>query len=74
MLKVHNDRSLYFEQQYTNTKKYIVSFVNEVYELRPGMEVLEIGCGEGGVLKAFVDAGMTGTGVDLHTYKFNLAL
>jgi SAM-dependent methyltransferase len=74
MLKVHNDRSLYFEQQYTNTKKYIVPFINEVYKLRPGMEVLEIGCGEGGVLKAFVDAGMTGTGVDLHTFKFNLAL
>jgi 2-polyprenyl-3-methyl-5-hydroxy-6-metoxy-1,4-benzoquinol methylase len=74
MLKVHNDRSLYFEQQYANTKKYIVSFVNEVYKLKPGMEVLEIGCGEGGVLKAFVDTGMKGVGVDLHTFKFNLAL
>jgi ubiquinone/menaquinone biosynthesis C-methylase UbiE len=74
MLKVHEDRHLYFEQQYANTKKYIVSFVDEVFKLKPGMEVLEIGCGEGGVLKAFVDEGMKGTGVDLHTYKFNLAL
>jgi SAM-dependent methyltransferase len=74
MLKVHNDRSLYFEQQYTNTKKYIVPFIDEVFNLKPGMEVLEIGCGEGGVLKAFVDKGMTGIGVDLHTFKFNLAL
>ena len=74
MLKVHSDRSLYFEQQYINTKKYIVSFVDEAYKLNPGMEVLEIGCGEGGVLKAFIDAGMTGVGVDLHTYKFDLAV
>jgi 2-polyprenyl-3-methyl-5-hydroxy-6-metoxy-1,4-benzoquinol methylase len=74
MLKVHSDRSLYFEQQYTNTKKYIVSFIDEVYKLKPDMEVLEIGCGEGGVLKAFIDAGMKGVGVDLHTYKFDLAL
>jgi 2-polyprenyl-3-methyl-5-hydroxy-6-metoxy-1,4-benzoquinol methylase len=74
MLKVHNDRSLYFEQQYTNTKKYIVPFIEEVYNLKQGMEVLEIGCGEGGVLKAFVDQGMTGTGVDLYEFKFKLAL
>jgi SAM-dependent methyltransferase len=40
----------------------------------PGMEVLEIGCGEGGVLKAFIDKGMKGVGVDLHTYKFDLAV
>ena len=74
MLKVHSDRLLYFEQQYTNTKKYIVTFIDEMFKLKPGMEVLEIGCGEGGVLKAFIDLGMNGVGVDLHTYKFDLAM
>lgn len=74
MLKVHADRRLYFEQQYMNTQKYIVTFIDEVFKLNSGMEVLEIGCGEGGVLKAFVDIGMTGVGVDLHTYKFDLAV
>ena len=33
------------------------------------MTVLEIGCGEGGVLKAFVEKGCSCTGMDLSTSK-----
>lgn len=37
------------------------------------MRVLEIGCGEGGVLKAFLERGCTGVGVELDTTRVELA-
>jgi len=33
--------------------------------IEPGMRVLELGCGEGGVLKGFLDKGLTGVGIEL---------
>lgn len=40
-------------------------FVERSLRLQPGMRVLEIGCGEGGVLRAFLEKGLTGVGVEL---------
>ena len=65
MFEFHTDRKRYFEMQVENTVAYLIPFVEEVYPLKPGMTVLEIGCGEGGVLKAFVDRGCRGVGVEL---------
>jgi len=42
-----------------------VPFVERSLQLQPGMRVLEIGCGEGGVLRAFLEKGLTGVGVEL---------
>jgi len=39
----------------------------------PGSRVLEIGCGEGGVLAAFVKEGCTGVGVELDQIRLELA-
>ncbi len=65
MFEFHADRKRYFEIQVLNTEKYVLPFIEKVFSITFGMRVLEIGCGEGGVLKAFIDKGCTGVGVEL---------
>ncbi len=65
MFEFHKDRKRYFEMQVQNTVKYVIPFIEEKFTLRADMRVLEIGCGEGGVLKAFIDKGCSGVGVEL---------
>lgn len=65
MFEFHADRKRYFDMQIENTQDYVIPFIEERFAIVPGMRVLEIGCGEAGVLKAFVDKGCTGVGVEL---------
>ena len=65
MFEFHKDRKRYFEMQILNTNKYVLPFIEEKFTVKPGMRVLEIGCGEGGVLKAFIERGCIGVGVEL---------
>lgn len=65
MFEFHKDRKRYFDIQVWNTEKYVIPFIEKTFPIQPGMRVLEIGCGEGGVLKAFVNNGCTGVGVEL---------
>ncbi|HZJ78948.1 MAG TPA: class I SAM-dependent methyltransferase [Dysgonamonadaceae bacterium] len=41
--------------------------------MKPKLRVLEVGCAEGGVLRAFVDEGCLGTGVELDALRFEQA-
>src|ERR1700754_1785039 len=65
MFEFHADRKRYFEIQAINAARYVIPFIEEKIPVKPGMRVLEIGCGEGGVLKAFIDRGCQGLGVEL---------
>ncbi len=65
MFEFHADRFRYFQMQTWNAGKYVIPFIEEVLPLQPGMRVLEIGAGVGGVLKAFVDRGCSGVAVEL---------
>lgn len=67
MFEFHADRKRYFDIQVLNAGKYVIPFIREKFSLQPGMRILEIGCGEGGVLKAFTDQGCVGVGVELDT-------
>lgn len=42
--------------------------------LKEGTRVMEIGCAEGGVLKAFIDHGCHGTGVELVKRRYEMAI
>jgi len=64
MFEFHADRKRYFDIQQVTTNDYVIPFVEESIQIIPGMRVLEIGCGEAGVLKAFIDKGCTGIGVE----------
>lgn len=65
MYEFHGDRKRYFDIQTENAAQYVIPFIEEKYAITPGMRVLEIGCGEGGVLKAFLRKGCEGVGVEL---------
>ena len=65
MFEFHADRKRYFDIQVLNAEKYVIPFIEEKFPITAGMRVLEIGCGEGGVLKAFINKGCEGVGVEL---------
>ncbi len=70
----HKDRKVYFDQQTTNAEAFVVPFIEAKMKIGPGTKVLEIGCAEGGVLKAFFRKGCTTIGVELSQYRVNHAL
>ncbi|MEN9548289.1 MAG: hypothetical protein RIR12_880 [Bacteroidota bacterium] len=65
MFEFHADRKRYFDIQVMNAEKYVIPFIEQCYAIKPGMRVLEIGCGEAGVLKAFINKGCEGVGVEM---------
>jgi len=65
MFEFHADRKKYFDIQIWNAEKYVIPFIENQFLIKEGMRVLEIGAGEGGVLKAFVNKGCIGVGVEL---------
>jgi cyclopropane fatty-acyl-phospholipid synthase-like methyltransferase len=73
MFEFHADRKRYFDIQVMNAEKYVIPFIEEKFPLQPGMRVLEIGCGEGGVLKAFINRGCEGVGVELDAPRIDHA-
>ncbi len=54
-----------FRSAYQTAKHHIIPFIEKVKPIRPGMHILDIGCGEGGVLKAFAEKECNGIGIDL---------
>jgi 2-polyprenyl-3-methyl-5-hydroxy-6-metoxy-1,4-benzoquinol methylase len=64
MQERHTDRSRYFNELYTTCKKYFIPYIQRFFDIRQGMDVLEIGCGDGGNLLAFFEMGCRVTGVD----------
>lgn len=73
MFERHMKRDRYFAEQVYTTEKYVIPFIKNVMPLTQATTVLEIGCGEGGNLKPFLDMGCNVTGVDLSTSKIDLA-
>ncbi len=65
----HTNRERYFEEQNFTTKKFVIPYINEVKLVTPDSVVLEIGCGEGGNLKPFLDMGCRCIGIDLSESK-----
>jgi 2-polyprenyl-3-methyl-5-hydroxy-6-metoxy-1,4-benzoquinol methylase len=69
----HLDTDLYFEQQRANAIRSVLPFVTSRAVVRRGSRVLEIGCGAGGVLKAFAELGAEVVGVDLDAPSIDYA-
>jgi SAM-dependent methyltransferase len=73
MFEFHTDKQRYFQMQAQNSRSYIVPFVEKYKTITPGMRVLEIGCAEAGVLKAFTEKGCITVGVELDEPRLVLA-
>jgi len=64
MQKRHTNRTCYFNEQAYTTKKYYIPYFKKHIHEKPE-KVLEVGCGEGGNLLPFAQAGCKVTGIDL---------
>lgn len=73
MQKRHSDRQLYFREQTYTTQKYVIPFIEKHHPVTADMTVLEIGCGEGGNIKPFLDLGCKVTGIDINEVQINIA-
>lgn len=73
-LEHHSNHRLRYQQQVDNAANYVLPFIEQSLLIQPGLKVLEIGCGEGGVLKPFFDRGCHCVGVDLDQPRIDLAL
>lgn len=70
----HTDREKYFREQAQTTRKHVIPFIGTVKAIENQTTVLEIGCGEGGNLLPFLEAGCRRiTGIDISAGKIDNA-
>lgn len=72
-LKQHKDDRVRFDQQVDNSTNYVMPFIEQTKKMGQGVNILEVGCAEGGVLKPFIDKGCNCVGVDLAENRIELA-
>lgn len=72
-LKQHKDKQIRYQQQVDNSKAYVLPFIEETKTVDSNTTVLEIGCGEGGVLEPFLEKGANCVGVDLNGVRIDIA-
>jgi 2-polyprenyl-3-methyl-5-hydroxy-6-metoxy-1,4-benzoquinol methylase len=72
MQERHSNREKYFNEQIETTSQFVIPYIKEHKNITPATRVLEIGCGEGGNLKPFIDLGCETIGVDLSERKIEL--
>jgi 2-polyprenyl-3-methyl-5-hydroxy-6-metoxy-1,4-benzoquinol methylase len=65
MYEFHTNKDWYFNVQTLVTQEDVIPFCDPIINANRPLRVLEIGCGEAGVLKAFLDRGDIGVGVEL---------
>ncbi len=73
MYEFHKDRKRYFDFIHKTSRDYIIPFIEQHRSIDSDHHVLEIGCAEGGVLKAFTDRGMSSVGIELSEKRVELA-
>lgn len=72
-LKQHKDDNIRYEQQVENSREYVMPFIEKTLAIGKGTNILEIGCGEGGVLAPMMQQGAFCVGVDLNPPRIDLA-
>ncbi len=73
MFEFHKDKERYFNFQYWTARDYIIPFLESEFDFSKKLDVLEVGCAEAGVLKAFVEKGNYCLGIELHDNRIQLA-
>ena len=73
MYEFHGNKQRYFDMTHQVTVGHIIPFLQSNWTFPSDMTVLEIGCGEAGVLKAFTDLGYRCTGIELEENRLEFA-
>lgn len=66
MHEFHTDYKAYYEFQLANAEKSVLPYINTHKPIQAGMTMLEIGCGQGSVIKAFANKGVQCVGVEMY--------
>jgi SAM-dependent methyltransferase len=61
----HTNLQRYFDEQALTTRKFVIPYIEPFKPVVKGLRVLEIGCGTGGNMVPFLEAGCLVTGVDI---------
>lgn len=73
MQERHANRLQYFKEQAYTTETHVIPFIEQHLPIKESLQVLEIGCGEGGNMLPFLDRGCQVTGIDLANNKIENA-
>lgn len=65
MQERQKNRRLYFQELATTSKKYYIPYIEKYKAIESNMNILEIGCGDGGNLLPFSTLGCNVTGIDM---------
>lgn len=65
------NREQYFQELSITSRNYFLPYISQFYNLKPGLHVLEIGCGDGGNLLPFSELGCYVLGVDISEVRIN---
>jgi len=65
------DPGISFEYQYRTVQNFIIPFLAKHLSIENGIQVLDVGCGEGGLLKAFSEKDCFSIGLDLNQDRIN---
>jgi SAM-dependent methyltransferase len=74
MQERHFNREQYFQEQGIVTEKYVIPFISNILEITSKITIAEIGCGEAGNLKPFLNIGCKVVGVDFSRAKIENAI
>jgi SAM-dependent methyltransferase len=69
----HHNELVRFQQQAENARAFVIPFIEEVIPITSDLKILDIGCGDGGVLIPFLEKGCLCTGIELDETKANFA-
>lgn len=74
MQKRQENREQYFKELSATSKKYFIPYILKYKKIEVGMNVLEVGCGDGGNLLPFSEMGCNTIGVDLSERRIKDAI
>jgi SAM-dependent methyltransferase len=65
----HKDEKVRFQQQVENAGAYVIPFIEQSLKIHPDLKILDIGCGDGGVMLPFLEMGCKVIGIELNEQK-----
>ncbi len=69
----HKDETVRFQQQVENARQYVIPFIEQELKISAETRIMDIGCGDGGVLLPFLEMGCSCTGIELDKQKSEFA-
>jgi 2-polyprenyl-3-methyl-5-hydroxy-6-metoxy-1,4-benzoquinol methylase len=72
-LAQHTDYKIRYQQQLDNARQYVLPFIAQYAPVSATLTVMDIGCGEGGVLIPFLELGCNAVGIELDEVKSGYA-